>query len=158
MGMVCNYVSAADHPVPWDGLTHCLVRGVERDWVHLGFRPLVGPLYQAQTIEDMEHSVEWHLAGETEVLEEFLPRRHLAHNESRPDLASYPDRRYKGPDDNNHHNHTEKVMNMLQPMRSLMCVLVFNRPNTQIGVRLPVEAYRYALSAFSFLVGGDDKK
>jgi hypothetical protein len=43
------------------------------DWVHLIPRPLFGLLYQRQLIMIVEQSVEWKLAGETEVLGEKSP-------------------------------------------------------------------------------------
>jgi hypothetical protein len=58
------------------------------DWVHLVRRPLIGLLYQPGMMdkygavqdghrEDMEQSLEWELAGVTEVLGENLPPHNL---------------------------------------------------------------------------------
>jgi hypothetical protein len=51
------------------------------DWVHLVRRPLIGLLYQPlMMMMNVEQSVEWELAGETEVLGESLPQCHFAHD------------------------------------------------------------------------------
>jgi hypothetical protein len=39
-------------------------------------------LYQHQMMMNVEQSVEWELAGETEVLREILPQRHFVHHET----------------------------------------------------------------------------
>jgi hypothetical protein len=56
-------------------------------WVHLVRRPLTGLLYQPRMMMMMmmmsvEQSVEWELAGETQVLGKNLPQRHFVHNKS----------------------------------------------------------------------------
>jgi hypothetical protein len=71
--------------------------GVGWDWVHLVRRPLIDLPYQPRMIADVdvEQSVEWELARETEVLGEKL--RHKSH---RPDLGMNPDRRSGKPETN----------------------------------------------------------
>jgi hypothetical protein len=51
------------------------------NWVHSARRPLTGLLYLPRMIVRMENSMEW-MAGETEVLGEYLPRRHFVHHKS----------------------------------------------------------------------------
>jgi hypothetical protein len=55
--------------------------GVAWDWVHLVRRPLIGLSYQPQMM-NVEQSMEWELAGETEVLGGNLPQRHFVHHKS----------------------------------------------------------------------------
>jgi hypothetical protein len=50
-------------------------------WVHLVRRPLTDLLYQPQMMS-MEQSVEWELAGDTQVLGENMPQRHFVHHKS----------------------------------------------------------------------------
>jgi hypothetical protein len=62
-------------------------------WVHAALRPLLALLYLSRVIVRMEKSVEWELAGETEVLGENLYRRHFVHNKSHlPDPGANPGR------------------------------------------------------------------
>jgi hypothetical protein len=141
------------------GLTHCLVRGGERDWVHLGRRPLVRPLYQAPSIQlndTWQGKQKYHRSLRLSITSATKSHNPIYHTLT-ADISEQTTNRMSYvmswcSMNNNLHNHEEKVMNMLQRMRSLMCVLVFNSSNTQIGVRISVVAYRYALSAFSFLV------
>jgi hypothetical protein len=63
------------------------------DWVHLVRRPLFGIVYQPR-MTSVDQSVEWELAGVTEVLGKNLPQSHFAHHKSQwPDLGSNPGRR-----------------------------------------------------------------
>jgi hypothetical protein len=53
-----------------------------------------GLLYLPRVIVMMENLVEWRLVGETEVLGENLPQRHIVHHKSHlPDPGSNPGRR-----------------------------------------------------------------
>jgi hypothetical protein len=65
----------------------CIVGGWSPNWVHSARRPLTGLLYLPRVIVRMEKLVEW-MAGETEVLGENLPRRHL----TRPGIEPGPPR------------------------------------------------------------------
>jgi hypothetical protein len=56
--------------------------GWSPNWVHSARRPLNGLLYMSLVIMMMENLVEWRLAGETEVLGENLPQRHVVHRKS----------------------------------------------------------------------------
>jgi hypothetical protein len=56
--------------------------GVESNWVHWALRPPIGLLYLPRVIMRIDNSVEWWLAGETEVLGENLPQCHFVHHKS----------------------------------------------------------------------------
>jgi hypothetical protein len=56
--------------------------GVGWDWVHFVRWPLIGLLYQPRMMTNVEQSVEWELAGETEVLGENVPQCHFVHQKS----------------------------------------------------------------------------
>jgi hypothetical protein len=69
--------------------------GWSPNWIHLARRPVNDLLYLPRVIMMMENLVEWILAGETEVLGENLPLRHLVHYKShltRPGLEPGPPR------------------------------------------------------------------
>jgi hypothetical protein len=89
--------SNSDPSVVWSFFKHFLnlhSGGWSPNWVHSARRPLTGLLNLPRVIVRIENLVEW-MAGETEVLEENLPRRHFVHHKShliRPGIESGPPR------------------------------------------------------------------